>query len=1101
MADPELQLHGPALLRHGDQVMLLRGRAALLVALVALEPGVSRERAARLLWPDAPRPRHNLRQQLLRFRQSVGQSLIEGDEQLQLAARVGVALAAPGLELLADEYITDDRAGEWLLRQRQAQRRAALAAGHQAVADAERDGNLDTALRAAQALVALAPQDESAAAALMRVHYLRGDAVAGLAAYRDLQQGWQAPAGAVPAAPTLALAQALQRARAVAPVVTVTALPVTLRRPPRCVGRQAEWAALQQARAQGQAVLVEGEAGQGKSRLLADWLAQQEGALFVAGRPGDPGVPYATLARLLRPLALAQRPALSAAGRQALALLVPIEAANEPAVRLPTPRLRPDALQAAVAELLAQVGVQTVCLDDLHFADDATLDLVCALALSTAPVQWLMAQRPAETGVAASRLVDALAEAGRLLPLRLQPLVEADVNQLLDDLGLDGLGVNTTQLPALARALCRHSGGNPLFLLETVKQGLIDGRLVAGGFVGEGLPRPEGVGVLIERRLQRLSTPALTLARVAAITGIDFCIELAEAAIGQAAVHLAGAWQELQDAQVLRDDAFAHDLVADAVLRGVPQVVARRVHAQCAHWLEGRAGEPARIARHWQLAGEPAAAAAAFGQAADRALRASRRNEEADLQAQAAQCWGEAGQRARRFDALVLRAGALVAARLDEQALRDVQALEGEATDDEQRLRAIRVVIDLLGQRGHFQQAVEAGTRGLALAKASGHHAEQARLASEVAGSLSRLGRCDEALDLLRPLQDWVDVHADDDLCHLWHGYRAAVLGQLGRLREALDGYDVCVAAAERLGRRDALGAAVLNQGVVWRTLGRLDQAHACSQRGLQLKADDPEETSERTLARLMHARDQAESGCYAAALQAFDDVAPRLQAMGGGFWTVAAHTAQAQMWLHLGQLARAQQTLAGDDSSTPVWMQAARRLLRLEVADWLQQAAPTGLVAQALELAAADPARLVSSQVRALRASAPAQVLTQAPALAERARAQERLGVVLALHTHEARAALRLGNTARAAAAARGALGLQAEGFSPEFMYGPEVDLVAWQALSASGLAAEASAALQRGAGWVRQRLPQVPAAFLDSFLHRNPVNRELLAAAARQV
>ena len=93
---------------------------------------------------------------------------------------------------------------------------------------------------------------------------------------------------------------------------------------------------------------------------------------------------------------------------------------------------------------------------------------------------------------------------------------------------------------ALAGPLLRHTGGNPLFVLETLKQGLTDGSLARGE-----LPRPLSVGALIERRLQRLSEPALTLARVAAIAGVDFSIELAEAAIGVRAVQLASAWAEL----------------------------------------------------------------------------------------------------------------------------------------------------------------------------------------------------------------------------------------------------------------------------------------------------------------------------------------------------------------------------------------------------------------------------------------------------------------------------------------------------------------------------------------------------------------------------
>ncbi len=60
---PPLQLHLHAEAGvHGTQGLLLplRGRAAALVALAALEPGISRQQAAAWLWPDAEAPRNNL---------------------------------------------------------------------------------------------------------------------------------------------------------------------------------------------------------------------------------------------------------------------------------------------------------------------------------------------------------------------------------------------------------------------------------------------------------------------------------------------------------------------------------------------------------------------------------------------------------------------------------------------------------------------------------------------------------------------------------------------------------------------------------------------------------------------------------------------------------------------------------------------------------------------------------------------------------------------------------------------------------------------------------------------------------------------------------
>ena len=322
--------------------------------------------------------------------------------------------------------------------------------------------------------------------------------------------------------------------------------------------------------------------------------------------------------------------------------------------------------------MIDHAGVSTVVLDDLHFADEATIDLMAGLAGATPaaddpPRQWIFATRPAEVPAAGRALRGALTELQRLAVVTLAPLQADQIAALIDTLALPDL-----QGHALADPLVRHTGGNPLFVLETLKQGLVDGSLARGQ-----LPRPEQVSTLIEARLARLTEPARTLARVAAIAGVDFTIELAEAAIGVQAVQLASAWHELQDAQILRDEAFAHDLVGDAVLRGVPPVVAKRVHAQCAAWLSGRGGDPARVARHWLAGGRPGEAALAFEQAAERACIASRAHEEAELRRQASLAFEQNGQRDRGFDALLGRVTALASAQLDDAAMQEGRGAGG----------------------------------------------------------------------------------------------------------------------------------------------------------------------------------------------------------------------------------------------------------------------------------------------------------------------------------------------------------------------------------------------------------------------------------------
>jgi DNA-binding SARP family transcriptional activator len=1093
----QLRLHAdPGVYDAAGLQLPLRGRAALLVALAVLQPGIRRAEVAERLWPEADSPRNNLRQQLARFRKVLGRDLLEGDDALHLSRAVRVAEPIAGAELLAGEQPEDDVLASWLQTERErdrAQRRTPL---REALARAEAEGDLDAALALASRLVALDGEaDEAAQAALMRVHYLRGEADAGLAAWRRLSAALQRH-GSAPAAATRELALALERRGAITPLhnpaggpvatppgtPVAAALPATLQRPPRLVGRDAEAAGARRALAEGLAVLIEGEAGLGKSRLLAELLdAIGAGALTAAstsasasgpapgpapvlraaGRPGDAGSPFATLARLLQPLGPAPD----------------LPSATAPGVR-----------QAALAALLDEHAVRTVVLDDLHFADEATLELLAGLAAADGTGRhWLFAQRPAEAPAAAQALRDGLLEQRRLVVLRLAPLDTEAAAALVDGLGIGGLDG-----PRIATALVRHTGGNPLFVLETLKQGLLDGSLARGH-----LPRPGSVGALIELRLQRLGERALTLARVAAVAGVDFGVELAEEAIGVRAVELAGAWDELQTAQVLRDEAFAHDLVAEAVLRGIPGAVARRMHAQCAQWLEQRDGEPARRARHWQQAGQFERAAQAFVQAAARARLAARQIEEAGLQAAAADCFGRAGRPEQRFEALAARVAALIGAQADASALAEARALEGEAGTDLQRVRALRVLADLVGQRGPFDEALAIGQAAIELARRIGAHEELVRVASMTAGNLCKLGRADEAYSLLLPLREHVDTLADDGLRSIWYGYWAAALGHMGRLREGVASYDVSIDCARRNGDLPLLGMAMVNQSIVLRTMGALGRARERTLGALALTAGDDDDAQHRLL-RLAHARNAAESGEFAAALQALEALLPRLEGMDTPFWSWAARGTLARLWQHLGQHARALQVLRDPPAALPPWMHAGLHWARLEVDQWRGEPAAADLVGQARGLLQADPYRRAANEVRGLRFAEPAAVLTQAPELVATARGHEMFGVLAALHLHVARAAAALGRLDEAAAAATELGSLMAEGYAPDAVYLPEAGLVRTRVWRATGDPSAAAAALDDAMGWVRQQaLPQVPAPFVDSFLRRNPVNEALLRLA----
>ena len=139
------------------------------------------------------------------------------------------------------------------------------------------------------------------------------------------------------------------------------------------------------------------------------------------------------------------------------------------------------------------------------------------------------------------------------------------------------------------------------------------------------------MGALIERRLRQLTPPAIALARVAAVAGVDFSIEMAEHVLKTPAVALADAWNELEAAQILRGAAFAHDLVFEATAKSLPAAIASHMHGSIAEWLERADGEPARIAAHWEATATPQRALPSLRRAAERAFAAMRPREAIDF--------------------------------------------------------------------------------------------------------------------------------------------------------------------------------------------------------------------------------------------------------------------------------------------------------------------------------------------------------------------------------------------------------------------------------------------------------------------------------------
>ena len=308
---PRIELLGPPALidAQGARVVLERKSAALL-AVLAIDGARSRGRLAELLWPQAQpsAARNSLRQRLFRLHRSAGVALVVGNEELQLADDVVLDLSEPDERLARDpqaqlgalleglDYDDGTELFEWVnaARERVRRRHGEWLAEHASRHESRQQ--IALALQYAQRLLAAEPLLEHAHRRVMRLHYLRGDRGAALAAYEHCKTLLRAELGAAPDRETRELAetvgaQAISLARPRAP-------PVSVLRPPRVIGREAPRARLATAIAGRRVALVRGEPGIGKSRLFEE-LAQAHPSLLAGGSlAGDARVPYALLARI-----------------------------------------------------------------------------------------------------------------------------------------------------------------------------------------------------------------------------------------------------------------------------------------------------------------------------------------------------------------------------------------------------------------------------------------------------------------------------------------------------------------------------------------------------------------------------------------------------------------------------------------------------------------------------------------------------------------------------------------------------------------------------------------------------------------------------------
>ena len=614
------------------------------------------------------------------------------------------------------------------------------------------------------------------------------------------------------------------------------------------VGRREELAQLASAAAEvagsghGQMVVIAGDAGMGKSRLVQEFCGQanRDGWTTATGGCVDVAAGALTYAALIeifrhlnRHLGREVMAKLAGAGIDDLAALLPGVPGAQPGAGGPLLERMLDFLVR-----LGEVAPAVVVVEDLHWADSSTRDLISFLArnIHAARVLLIVTYR-ADDLHRRHPLKPLLAELerGDASWIRLAGLARREVAELA-----------TTAAGAVAihdvPLLFGRTGGNPFFIEELLATSASVSSL------------PEGLRELLLDRLHALPDSALAVLRPASVLGQGFTEDLLAAATGQPLAEIEDALRQAVDHNILRATAgelrFRHDLMREAIYDDLLPAQRHRLHLAAATAIEADETiiDPSGarwgvLALHWKSAGDRVRALGASIHAARWASLVGAPSEAADHLETALTLWEQtpAESHPDGADRAALLEQAAEARSAAGQALRARTLAEAAATELAGAADVERVALAHLQIGVYSRMAGEAAASAEAFQRAVGLLADRppspakatvmARYAQFLmVGQRVRQGlpAVEAALDLARRTGSRrLEGHA--------MGTKGALLVDVGRLEEGLRlMHDSCEIARE-VGHADDLSRAFQNLTYVQLFAGLADEALTAADAGLQV--------------------------------------------------------------------------------------------------------------------------------------------------------------------------------------------------------------------------------------------------------------------------
>ena len=617
-------------------------------------------------------------------------------------------------------------------------------------------------------------------------------------------------------------------------------------------------------------VLVGGEAGIGKSRLLAETLdrARADGALVLVGGCvglAEGSLPFAPIIEAIRPLVRLTEDGANGADPDAPAPLTP-EAATALAAVVADLGLRGTTAQptTAAAELrpewarsrlyeaaldllrrLAASGPVVLAVEDLHWADNATLELLAFLARNARTERVLVIGTFRSDELHRRHpLLPWLAEVGRISSverLELTRLPRAAVARQLEAI------LGHVADPALLADVYDRSEGNPFFAEELLVAGAASRRL------------PPTLREVLAARLATLSDATVRVLGVAAIAGRRVDHDLLAEVVGLPEADLFSALAEATSAQLLvgEDDprveryTFRHALIAEAAAEAVLPGERRRLHVAIAESLERNvplagaegAGRLAEIAHHWNQARDVERGFRASLAAAGAAYESHAYLESLRQYERAAETWDlvDDAHGAAGFDRIELLRRAAGAAQMAGENARAMALLHRALDDLDQTAQPHRAgaLLERLGRAlwtdGKLEDALDAYSRAAAIVPAEPPSVDRVQVLAGNAQVLMLAARYRESL----PVAEEARALARTVGARQLEGHATTTLGTvvsfLGQMDAGIELVREGLAIAREVNDLDDTGRGYANLATILELAGRYEESLDVSLEGADL--------------------------------------------------------------------------------------------------------------------------------------------------------------------------------------------------------------------------------------------------------------------------